>query len=60
MTGVAFNNTILGPKRLGLMRQLLSGGTSLGYLDGPIATRMVIPGAPGSSFEAETVRDGRF
>jgi putative ABC transport system substrate-binding protein len=33
VTGVAFNNTILGPKRLDLMRQLLTGGTSIGYLD---------------------------
>jgi putative ABC transport system substrate-binding protein len=33
VTGVAFNNTILGPKRLDLMRQLLPGGTSIGYLD---------------------------
>jgi hypothetical protein len=27
------NSTILAPKRLGLMRQLLPGGTSIGYLD---------------------------
>jgi putative ABC transport system substrate-binding protein len=33
VTGVAFNNTILGPKRLDLMRQLLPGNTSIGYLD---------------------------
>jgi putative ABC transport system substrate-binding protein len=33
VTGVAFNNTILGPKRLDLMRQLLPGDTSIGYLD---------------------------
>jgi putative ABC transport system substrate-binding protein len=33
VTGVAFNNTILGPKRLGLMRDLIPGGTSIGYLD---------------------------
>jgi putative tryptophan/tyrosine transport system substrate-binding protein len=36
VTGVAFNNTNLGPKRLGLMHQLLPGstaGTSIGYLD---------------------------
>jgi putative ABC transport system substrate-binding protein len=33
VTGVAFNNTILGPKQLDLMRQLLPGGTSIGYLD---------------------------
>ena len=33
MTGVAFNNTILGPKRLDLMRQLLPGNASIGYLD---------------------------
>jgi len=33
VTGVAFNNTILGPKQLDLMRQLVPGGTSIGYLD---------------------------
>jgi putative ABC transport system substrate-binding protein len=35
VTGVAFGNTILGAKRLDLMRQLLPGGTSIGYLDRP-------------------------
>jgi putative tryptophan/tyrosine transport system substrate-binding protein len=32
VTGVSFNSTNLAPKRLTLMRQLLSGDTSIGYL----------------------------
>jgi putative ABC transport system substrate-binding protein len=33
VTGVAFNQTILGPKRLDLMRQLLPVDAPIGYLD---------------------------